>query len=159
MAVPKPTLIVADASVLAQWVLPGEDACPGVTRLIDDVLSEAVVLLVPSLFYSEISSILSVSVRRRRIDPIEADLGWQAIEGLNIVCSNRDATDPEITRLSLLAGISAYDASYVALAERHRCPFYTADRRLMEAMRDYSDLVRPIDEYPSRESGQDSVLD
>ncbi len=43
--------------------------------------------------------------------------------------------------------ISVYDASYVVLAERHRCVLYTADQKMVNAILPYSDRVRLISDY------------
>ena len=140
-----PLLVAIDASVLAQWILPDEDPNPGTLRLVNDVHAERVVLIAPRLLRAELANVLSVSVRRGRISAENATLCLEAISGLNLVFADIDVL--AVTRFSLLAGISVYDANYVVVAERHRCVLYTADQRMIRATRPYSDRVRPISDY------------
>ena len=148
MTANRPVLVVADASVLAEWFLPDEETCPGTERLMTDVGSRKVTLLEPPLLAHELTNTLSVAVKRRRIPNEDALLAWQAFSDLGMLFSDPGGHGPSILRLSLIPGVTAYDASYVALAEDHHCIFYTADRRLAAALRGHSDRVRMISEYP-----------
>lgn len=148
MTTNRPVLVVADASVLAQWFLPDEETCPGTERLMADVGSRHVTLLEPPLLADELINALSVAVKRRRIPDADSLLAWQAFSDLGMLFSSPGGHGTSILRLSLLPGVTAYDASYVALAENHQCFFYTADKRLAAALRGHSDRVRMISEYP-----------
>ena len=140
-----PFLVVVDASVLIEWILPDEAPCPGTLRLIHDVRAERVALLAPILMQSEFINTLSVSVMRGRLSPDNVAQCWEAVSDLNIIYSEADTA--KVASLSVRARISAYDASYVALAERHRCSLFTADRRLVNAVRSLSKRVNLISEY------------
>lgn len=143
----RPTLVVADASVLAQWVIPDEEPCPGSERLMADVASGAVALLEPPLLVHELTNALSTAVRRGRMSRDDASLAWQAFVDLDMLFGLPEKGAASALRLSFLPGVTAYDASYVVLAESQRCPFYTADRRLAIALSGRSPWVRDISEY------------
>ena len=144
----KPLLVVADASVPAQWVLPDEETSPGAERLMTDVGSKQVTLLAPPPLAHELANALSVAVKRGRISDEDALLAWEAFSDLDMLFSAPERNVPPTLRQSLLPGVTAYDASYVALAESHQCTFFTADKRLAAALRGHSDRVRMITEYP-----------
>ena len=148
MTANRPALVVADACVLAQWLLPDEETCPGAERLMTDVGSKQVTLLAPPLLAHELANVLSAAVKRRRIPSEDALLAWQAFSNLGMLFGDPGRNGPTALELSLLPGVTAYDASYVALAESHQCIFYTADKRLAAALRGHSDCVKMITEYP-----------
>ncbi len=147
MTANRPVLVVADACVLARWVLPDVETCPGAERLMTDVGSKQVTLLEPPLLAHELAHALSVAVKRRRIASEDALLAWQAFSSLEILFADPGRGSPTALELSLFPGVTAYDSSYVALAESYRCIFYTADKRLAAALRGHSDCVKMIAEY------------
>jgi len=63
----------------------------------------------------------------------------QALRGLGIVSRagpRLHHVDPlEALRISLGHGVAVYDAAYLAASKRLQAPLYTADRRLIEALR------------------------
>ncbi len=146
-----PRLVVVDAGVLAQWFLPDEVSARDTLQLMQDVKDRRVVLLAPHLLRYELANIVAVSAARGRLTRDDARMCLEAVKDLNILFGEVDAW--EVTRLSLSCGISAYDAQYVALSERHGCLLITTDRKLVRAVRPYSELVRLAGEcdasYPS----------
>lgn len=142
-----PTLVVADASVLAGWALPDEEINPGSLRLKNDIASRRVTLLEPPLIMQELASALSVAVRRRRISTEDAVQAWEAFLHLGMVFGPVIDAEASALKMSFAPGITAYDASYIALAESQGCIFYTADRRLATTLSRRSETVRMISEY------------
>ena len=119
---------VTDASVALKWFLT-EEFMEGARRL----AFGSAVLLVPELFASEYANVLLKVCRRGVIATADA----VAIHKLAM----RRVTFAAAVPLSALAleiaidsGISAYDATYVALSETTGAPLVTADRRLFEAV-------------------------
>lgn len=147
MVADRPVLVIADTCVLAQWVLPDEETCPGAEKLLTDVGSKQVALLAPPLLIHELANSLSMAVKRRRITASDAELAWQAFSRLGIILEEPARSDTSTLRLSFLPGVTAYDASYAALAESRGCLLYTADRRMLAALCGHSEHVRPIAEY------------
>ena len=121
---------VPDASVAAAWVLPDEDAAIADAAL--DRLGQETAK-VPGLFWHELRNLLLGAERRGRIDGGYADAPMARLRRLRIVCP--DETEDEREVMALVRGhrLSAYDASYLALAMRGGCALASLDRRLNEA--------------------------
>jgi predicted nucleic acid-binding protein len=119
-------VIVVDASVLANVV--GYDGTDG------DRAREAVrghELSVPDLVDVEVVSVLR---RRWLAKTMTARRFSTAIDDLSALPADRYPVLPFMPRAyDLRANVSAYDATYVALAEQLDCALLTADRRLAAA--------------------------
>jgi predicted nucleic acid-binding protein len=130
----KPPVCVVDASVAAMLFL-SEPLSERAHALFDGLAAARPSRLhVPDFFYIEVAHVLLKHVRRAGY------VRRQAAEDLE--CLLRLALRP--TRVSLLAqsalamameyGLSAYDASYVALSDWIGAPLVTADQRLLRAL-------------------------
>ena len=120
---------VLDASVAAAWVLPDEDAAVADVAL-DRLGAETA--KVPVLFWHELRNLLLSAERRGRIDGGYADTSMARLRRLSIVCPD-ESDDREVMALARAHRLSAYDASYLALALREGCALASLDRRLNEA--------------------------
>jgi predicted nucleic acid-binding protein len=88
-------------------------------------------LHVPHLIDSEIANGLRRSVAQGRI---QAEAGWVALDAWRHLGMVRYPIFGILDRMwQLRDNLSAYDASYVALAEQLDCALLTADRRLSRA--------------------------
>ena len=122
-------MIVVDASVLVNAI--GDDGTDG--RAARTRLIAAGDLAAPDLVDVE-----TVAVLRKRW--LAGDLSDRrfaaAIDDLEDLDLDRYPTLPLMRRtFDLRANVTAYDATYVALAEHLRCPLLTADGRLADAPR------------------------
>ena len=120
---------VLDASVAAAWVLPDEDAAVADVAL-DRLGAETA--KVPVLFWHELRNLLLSAERRGRIDGGYADTSMARLRRLSIVCPD-ESDDREVMAMARAHRLSAYDASYLALALREGCALASLDRRLNEA--------------------------
>jgi predicted nucleic acid-binding protein len=118
---------ILDASVAAKCFIeePGsEDARRRVLSQLD--------WIAPDLIFLEIASVMTKAVRR---SAIELEAAERAVSALpTLVASDvagRDLCDRAFA-LAVAHGFSAYDASYLALAEREQTRVLTADRKLVE---------------------------
>lgn len=119
-------MIVVDASVLANVV--GDDGADG------DRARE--VLIGQELSVPELVDVEVVSVLRRRwlATTMTARRFATAVDDLGALPADRYPVLPFMPRAyELRANVSAYDATYVALAEQLDCVLVTADRRLASA--------------------------
>jgi predicted nucleic acid-binding protein len=119
-------VIVVDASVLANVV--GDDGADG-DRARDALAGEDV--SIPDLADVEVVSVL----RRRWLGKtMTARRFATAIDDLALLPADRYPALPFMPRAyELRANVSAYDATYVALAEHLGCALMTADARLASA--------------------------
>ena len=113
---------VPDASVAAAWVLPDEDAA--LADLALDRLAEETAK-VPSVFWHELRN-LRLSAERH------ADASMARLRRLRIQRVD-EACDRKVMALARAHCLTAYDASYLALAIREDCALATLDRRLNQA--------------------------
>ncbi len=120
---------VSDASVAAAWVLPDEDAAVA-EHALDRLGAETA--KVPAVFWHELRNLLLSAERRGRIDGGHADASMARLRRLPIVCPS-DTDDREVMALARAHRLSAYDASYLALAIRESCALASLDRRLNAA--------------------------
>lgn len=113
-----------DASVLGRWVFEPNDAAAGALRA--EFEAGELTVAVPALAFLEL---LNVAGRQLR---------WAADEltelADRIQRSGFDVLEPDLARVApwVARGLTAYDASYVALAEQLDMPLATADRLILE---------------------------
>jgi predicted nucleic acid-binding protein len=120
-------LIVVDASVLANVV--GDDGPTGVA-------ARARLAIAGDASVPDLADVETVSVLRKRwiAGTLTARRFRQAVDDLAALPLTRYPTGPLMSRAyELRANITAYDASYVAVAEALGCVLVTGDGRLARA--------------------------
>jgi predicted nucleic acid-binding protein len=88
-------------------------------------------LFVPDLFYSECANIFWKHVRRSNISPDHAQTSLRELTSLILFTVSTTDLLLNALDLALEYGITAYDASYVALSHELRLPLVTADEKLI----------------------------
>jgi len=133
---------VLDASIAAAWFLPDEQH-DAADRLMTDLQSTNA--FVPSLFWFETRNLFLVSERRKRLKPGESLLFMAQLRGFPLEDFG-SGSDSTILSLSERHGLSAYDASYLALAITEKVPLATRDRKVCGAARaDGIDILGPLE--------------
>ena len=124
---------VLDASVAAALFLPDEAA--ETARSILAGLENEDVILVPPLFWYEMASIVSASVRRGRLDEGPAFRALEMLRRLGLKIDDRQLEEvtPALVMLARAHGLSSYDAAYLELALRRQLPIATVDGPLRDA--------------------------
>lgn len=127
--------VVMDASA-AIAIMRREPSAAEIRRAIDGVRERDEAILVPELFWLEVTNAL---VRRHGLGPDDVLAALRDIDELSprTVASHRGLV---ILGIDLMRadGLSAYDASYLALAQAQDARLLTADRRLGRAAGDRS---------------------
>jgi predicted nucleic acid-binding protein len=89
---------------------------------------------VPDLFYIECANILWKYVRRFGHSPDQAQRDLADLAALTLRSVPTADLIEKALDLGLAHGITAYDASYVALSDRLAIPLITADERLVRVL-------------------------
>ncbi len=124
------TPIVLDASVTMSWVLAEEDRERG-ALVLDALQSRGAA--VPALWRLEICNVLLVAQRRRRVTESAALRFLTLLQDLPIEIDDAPPDMVEVVAAGGRHGLSAYDATYLLLAERLGAPLATFDDRLARA--------------------------
>jgi predicted nucleic acid-binding protein len=114
--------MVIDGSAAVAFLVGGEHA-----EWVEDVIVGEE-LQAPHLLDLEVASVLRGLVRGR---VVSGTFAWGALEDLLELAVQRYSHVPFLERIwELRSNLSAYDASYVALAETLEAPLVTLNRRL-----------------------------
>jgi len=122
--------IVVDASVVLKWYLSDEKYSQVALEILDKYVSYEVEILAPSLLEYEVLNGLLIARKRGRI---QNEIVATAVEGflsLEIERKNISFFYPDVLFFSESYDLSAYDASYLALAKEESVLLVTADKNL-----------------------------
>ena len=125
-----PAGFVLDASIAVAWAFDDEadQRADAVAELMIDAFA-----LVPSLWHVELANALAMGLRRGRIDQDGITAFMVSLATFDI---RTDMVTPHAGRLAVASadhGLSAYNVSYLVLAEDRALPLATSDRALAEA--------------------------
>jgi predicted nucleic acid-binding protein len=131
-------VIVVDASAMVEWLLRGPRAAE-IERRIFDVEAEA---HAPHLIDIEVAHVLR---RLQRLGEMTARRGREALQDLADAPLRRVSHQPLLPRIwDLRANFSAYDASYVTLAEALDGALVTLDAKLAKAAATFVRVSAPL---------------
>jgi len=142
-----PITCVVDASIGIQLVV--EEALSEQTEELFRHLTSAppARLYVPDLFYLECANILRKYHQRFGYSRAQVEQSIALLRGLDVIVVPFIQIIESTVHLSLLHGITAYDASYVALADEYNLSLVTADIRLLNAMQHSAINVLTITDF------------
>ena len=123
---------VVDCSVAMAWLFPDE-ATPRTAALLNRLAIDSA--LVPAWWFIEITNVLAMAERKRRITPSQSDA---FIADLSKLAIERDIEAPDRAFTHLLPlcrahRLTSYDAIYLELAIRRSLPLATLDGDLRSA--------------------------
>jgi predicted nucleic acid-binding protein len=124
---------VVDASVGIKLYLP-EDLKRAAEDLFQGLEENRTSLFVPDLFYTECANILWKNVRRSKVSADHARKSLRNLNSLNLLPISSGDLLLSSLDLALEHGITAYDASYIALARELELPLVTADHKLIDKL-------------------------
>ena len=130
--------MIVDASALLPAYFPDEDQLPSQHLLRDYVLGE-LDLAAPTLLVYEMTNAVMQAIRRGRIREEEGMEALDIFDGLGIPLF--PVTWQDMAAFAQRFGRSAYDASYLALANQRGESLVTGDRRMYNAVKDHLDWV------------------
>jgi predicted nucleic acid-binding protein len=117
---------VVDASVCIKQFI-SDPLTPKVNQLFDHLNDPAAQFFVPDLFYIECANILCKYVRANlyTAEQVEADL--MDLRVLRLQVTSTQSLMTKAAKTAVEYGISAYDASYIALSEQVEALLYNSD--------------------------------
>lgn len=123
---------VLDCSITMTWCF--EDESNTYTEKILENLKESTAI-VPSLWSLEVSNILLITKRNKRITEIQAASFIDALTALPIVIDQSTSFRAmhSIFVLANQTDLTIYDAAYLELAAREKIPLLTLDKGLIKA--------------------------
>lgn len=140
--------VVIDANILIAFGLSDEPLHTQAVSILSMWLKQETALLAPSLFRSEITAVVRKAVFQERITHHQ---GRDLLERLlSFPVKFHEDTDLLKTAYELAEKYKrprAYDAQYLALAERMDCEFWTADERMFNAINAKFSLIRWLGDW------------
>lgn len=130
-------VVVVDASLALKWVLIEQDSDAAIA-LLQQWMSGGKKPIAPALFAYEITNILYRQTVTKKLSYDEAARGLAKLFsiGVSLKVSSHEEISTRAMELSHQFSLSAaYDAHYLALAERENCECWTADTRLWNAVK------------------------
>jgi predicted nucleic acid-binding protein len=123
---------VLDASIALTWCFEDE-ASPETDKILDSL--ENTHAEVPALFPFELQNILRTGARRGRVTEEGIIKFWKRLLTLDIRIEPYLSFTPlpSLADLAKEHGLTAYDASYLDLANRRSLPLASLDRQLQQA--------------------------
>lgn len=126
--------IVIDASIALAWCLPDERSADA-DRVLDQLVESGQAMLVPRLWVQETANAIVSALRRGRLTEAQAQRCVDLIAGLAVEFDGTPADQAALVAASIGNGLSAYDATYLLLAERSGSPLASLDQRLVDTAR------------------------
>lgn len=142
-------IIIVDASVALKWAVLEKDSDKA-NALLDSWINAGTAIAVPALFVYEVTNILYRKVVAKKLSYDDASQGLAKLFslGLSVDFSEYEYISMQAMmqahRFSLPA---AYDAHYLALSISKNCEFWTADKRLWNAVKGKLAWVRWLEDY------------
>jgi len=146
-------VICVDASIVFKWYFV-EDRSEQSVALGRDAVQAGEPLVAPPLLLLELANTIRQRTRRSLLTAEEARLALDYFLGLPLWITGETNTSTSWSlhhralALSMRFNLPAvYDAYYLALAELSNCPFWTADRRLVEQLGSGFPLIHWIGDF------------
>ncbi|KRA50228.1 type II toxin-antitoxin system VapC family toxin [Devosia sp. Root635] len=125
-------MIVVDASLAVGWILLEQES-QGTNDLYKRTITEGAIG--PLIFEIEVANAPRTNLRRGRIDGAERNEALSFLARMNVTIPSDQPSLTEIISLSDRHDITTYDASYVALAQKHGALLATLDQAMARAAR------------------------
>ncbi len=140
-------MICLDASVAVKLVVD-EDESDRALALLARIERSGDAWVVPALFFAEVTNVMHRKFRAGLLSVDEARSAVGRMLALPIGTVHDAALYDTALLLAVRFGLpAAYDAIYLALCQREGSELWTADRRLIRAVRGQLPWLRPIETF------------
>lgn len=140
--------IIVDACIAVKWANSSEQFGDIAERMLKDYEQGKLSFAVPEFFYYEVASGISKAVARGNISKEEGEESLDGILGIDMETYSL----PDVKTVYSLSQIhrrSIYDCLYLLLAQRLDLEFWTADKKLYDAVKNRLQFVKWIGDYNS----------
>lgn len=145
-----------DSSVLIKVLVP-EEGSEAAEKLVETAVDYGFEVVLPSFAWVEVGSVLRRKSKNEGISAAEVEEAWEIFQNLRLITYLESA---QIRQLAWKMATeydlpTLYDAAYLAVAEiasersGEKCEFWTADKKLFNAVKAKKDYVRLL--------GQDEI--
>jgi predicted nucleic acid-binding protein len=144
-------IVVVDASLALKWVLIEQDSDAALT-LLAQWLNEGQKPIAPALFTYETTNIIYRQVVTGKLTYDEATQGLAKLFSIGIFLklAPHKKISTQAMEFAHQFGLPvAYDAHYLALAQHESCDYWTADKRLWNAVKGKLSWVKWFGDYHS----------
>ena len=141
--------VLVDASLAIKWVLLEQDSDTAI-MLLERWTNEGKEIIAPALFSYEVTNILHRRVITSKLTYEEAKKGLKKLLTIPVSLDVSEYENISVGAMEFAHRFNlpaAYDAHYLALAERENCEYWTADTRLWNAVRRELKWVRWLGDY------------
>jgi len=138
--------LVFDAGVALKWYLSDEADEDKALGLLDAYLDRRIKLLAPGLIEYEIANGLLIAQKRGRISKEIVAMAMDGFFDLGIEMRNLAGLHGKVFIYSQEYGRSAYDSSYLALADEEGIGFVTTDKGLYDSLKNDIQWIRLLKE-------------
>ncbi len=141
------SLVCADAGLALKLVLPEPDSALA-RALWETWKAERTLVIAPTLWGYEVTSVIRNRVHRGQLPPEMEEEAFTTLHELPVQLMAPTGLHRRAWELARhFDRPAAYDAHYLALAEMAGCPFWTADERLFNAVREELNWVHWLGDY------------
>lgn len=123
-------MAVVDASVILKWYLSDEEYSQKAIGLLDKYISNKLDFVAPSLLEYEVMNGLIIAQKRGRVEEEKILTAIDGFVNLEIKLKNLSSLYQRVIHYCKVYNFSAYDASYLSVAEEQGVSMITADERL-----------------------------
>jgi predicted nucleic acid-binding protein len=146
--------VCVDASLIL-WTLIPSPLSDQAEAALQKWHQERVTLVAPALFAFEVTSSLRRLVYLKAITPDEGEKAFERFLQIGVRLSHRRGIFPLAWSLANRFDLPrTYDTAYLALAQLRNCEFWTADKRLCNAVSKDLDWVKWVGDWSRNENGE-----
>ncbi|MEO8970737.1 MAG: type II toxin-antitoxin system VapC family toxin [Ktedonobacteraceae bacterium] len=140
---------MVDTSIVIKWIIDEPDSDIAMALLVKWI-SEGTTIIAPLLLAYEVANVLYQRLHKGLItlDETEQLLTYVLLKAIDLDISQSHILSIRAIKLSHQFSLpAAYDAHYLALAERENCEYWTADKRLLNAINGKLPWVHKLEDY------------